>query len=95
MAKRKKYSDGFKARVALDAIKGQKTINELASEYGVHPNQISNWKKKLITGSADIFSRSKDREAESQEIEKDKLYQQIGKLKVEVDFLKKTAGYGT
>ena len=61
--------------MALDAIKGQKTINELASEYGVHPNQISNWKKKLITGSADIFSRSKDREAESQEIEKDKLYQ--------------------
>ena len=95
MAKRKKYSDGFKARVALDAIKGQKTINELASEYGVHPNQISNWKKKLITGSADIFSRSKDLEAESQEIEKDKLYQQIGKLKVEVDFLKKTAGYKT
>ena len=95
MAKRKKYSDEFKARVALDAIKGQKTINELASEYGVHPNQISNWKKKLITGSSDIFSRSKDREAESQEIEKDKLYQQIGKLKVEVDFLKKTAGYKT
>lgn len=95
MAKRKKYSDGFKAQVALDAIKGQKTINELASEYGVHPNQISNWKKKLITGSSDIFSRGKDREAESREIEKDKLYQQIGKLKVEVDFLKKTAGYKT
>ncbi|MEA2085052.1 MAG: transposase [Thermodesulfobacteriota bacterium] len=51
MKKRKNYSDGFKARVALDAIKGQKTSNELASEYGIHPNQIGQWKKKLLDGS--------------------------------------------
>ena len=91
--KRKKYSDEFKARVALDALKGHKTVNELASEYGLHPNQIGQWKKKLIEGSADVFSRKKDREAESHEQEKDKLYQQIGKLQVEVDWLKKTAGF--
>lgn len=91
--KRKKYSDEFKARVALDALKGHKTINELASEYGLHPNQIGQWKKKLIEGSADVFSRKKDREAETHEQEKDKLYRQIGKLQVEVDWLKKTAGY--
>lgn len=91
--KRKKYSDEFKARVALDALKGHKTVNELASEYGLHPNQIGQWKKKLIEGSADVFSRKKDRETESHEQEKDKLYQQIGKLQVEVDWLKKTAGF--
>jgi transposase-like protein len=93
MKKRKKRSDDFKARVALDALKGQKTINELASEYGIHPNQIGQWKKKLIEGSSDIFSRGKNREAESHEAERDRLYQQIGKLQVEVDWLKKTAGY--
>ena len=91
--KRKKYSDEFKARVALDALKGHKTINELASEYGLHPNQIGQWKKKLIEGSADVFSRKKDRESETHEQEKDKLYRQIGKLQVEVDWLKKTAGF--
>ena len=91
--KRKKYSDEFKARVALDAIKGHKTVNELATEYGLHPNQIGQWKKKLVEGSADVFSRKKDREAESHELEKDNLYRQIGKLQVEVDWLKKTAGF--
>ncbi len=95
MKKRKKRSDDFKARVALDAVKGQKTINELASEYGIHPNQIGQWKKKLIDGSSDVFSRGKNREAESHEAERDRLYQQIGKLQVEVDWLKKTAGYKT
>ncbi|MCJ7603287.1 MAG: transposase [Desulfobulbaceae bacterium] len=95
MKKRKNYSDNLKARVALDAIKGQKTSNELASEYGIHPNQIGQWKKKLIDGSSEIFSRGKNREAESHEAERDRLYQQIGKLQVEVDWLKKTAGYKT
>ena len=93
MKKRKKRSDDFKARVALDAVKGQKTINELASEYSIHPNQIGQWKQKLIYGSSDIFSRGNNRAAESHEAERDRLYQQIGKLQVEVDWLKKTAGY--
>jgi len=95
MKKRKNYTKDFKARVALDAIKGQKTINELATEYGVHSNQISQWKKKLITESTEIFSQNRGRDAKAYEAEKDRLYQQIGKLQVEVDWLKKTVGYRT
>jgi transposase-like protein len=93
MNKRQNYSKEFKARVALDAIKGQKTISELASEYRVHPNQIGQWKRKLLHGSAELFSRGKDREAEAHEAEKDRLYRQIGKLQVELEWLKKTVGY--
>ena len=93
MKKRKRHSKEFKARVALDAIKGQKTLSELASEYRIHPNQISQWRKKLIEESSDVFARGRDRDAEAYEAEKDRLYQQIGKLQVEVEWLKKTVGY--
>lgn len=85
MNKRKNYSKEFKARVALDAIKGQKILNELASEYGLHPNQIGQWRRKLIDESEEVFARNKDREAETHEVEKDRLYRQIGKLQVEVE----------
>ena len=95
MKKRKNYTKDFKARVALDAIKGQKTINELATEYGVHSNQIGQWKKRLINESAELFSQNRGRDAKSYEVEKDRLYQQIGKLQVEVEWLKKTVGYRT
>jgi transposase-like protein len=95
MNKRKNYSKEFKARVALDAIKGQKTLNELAAEYGLHPNQIGQWRKKLIDESAEVFARNRNREAEAHEVEKDRLYRQIGKLQVEVEWLKKTVGYKT
>jgi len=90
--KRKSYSKEFKARVALEAIKGQKTVSEIASEYGVHPNQISNWKKRLNSGASDLFSRSKDRETERLEHERDRLYQKVGQLQIEVDWLKKVTG---
>ena len=92
---RKNYTKAFKSRVALDAIKGQKTVNELATEYGVHCNQIGQWKKKLINESTEIFSQNRGRDAKANEAEKDRLYQQIGKLQVEVDWLKKTVGYKT
>ena len=94
MKKRKTFTKEFKARVALDAVKGQKTLGELSSEYGVHSNQIGKWKKILQQESAGIFARGKDREIESHEAEKERLYQQIGKLQVEVEWLKKTLGYG-
>ena len=95
MKKRKSYTKDFKARVAIDAIKGQKTVNELATEYGIHCNQIGQWKKKLITESTEIFSQNKGCNAKAYEAEKDHLYQQIGKLRVEVDWLNKTVGYRT
>jgi transposase-like protein len=94
LKKRKTFTKEFKARVALDAIKGQKTIGEISTEYGVHPNQIGLWKKTLLKDSAELFSRGKDRDIESHEAEKERLYQQIGKLQVEVEWLKKTLGYG-
>ena len=61
---RKKHSKELKARIALDAIKGQKTMSELASEYGVHSNQIGRWKKQLLESAPDIFTRGKDKETE-------------------------------
>jgi len=93
MKKRKSYSKELKARVALDAIKGQKTVGELATEYAIHTNQISQWKRNLLDGASELFARGKDRGDEAHEAEKDRLYQQIGKLQVEVEWLKKKVGY--
>ena len=85
----KKHSKELKARIALDAIKGQKTMSELASEYGVHSNQIGKWKKQLLESAPDIFIRGKDKEAEKKEVERDRLYKKVGQLQIEVDWLKK------
>ena len=91
--KRKRYTKEFKARVALDAVKGQKTVNELASEYGVHATQINTWKKQLVEALPEVFNGKQARQEEAHEAEKDRLYQQIGKLQVEVDWLKKKTGH--
>ena len=90
---RKKHSKELKAKIAIDAIKGQKTMSELASEYGVHTNQISRWKKQLLEAAPDIFTRGKDKEAEKNEVERDHLYKKVGQLQIEVDWLKKKTGY--
>ena len=90
---RKKHSKELKARIALDAIKGQKTMTELASEYGVHANQISRWKKQLLDAAPDVFIQGKNKEAEKQEVEQDRLYKKVGQLQIEVDWLKKKTGY--
>jgi len=90
---RKKHSKELKARIALDAIKGQKTISELSSEYGIHSNQISRWKKQLLDAAPDIFTHGKDNEAEKKEVEQDRLYKKVGQLQIEVDWLKKKTGY--
>jgi transposase len=91
--KRKRYGKEFKARVALAAIKGQKTASELAAEYEVHPNQITSWKKQALEALPEVFGRSQEREEAQREAERDRLYQQIGKLQVEVDWLKKKTGH--
>jgi len=71
---RKKYSRELKPQIALDAIKDQKTIAELASEYGVHANQISIWKKQLLDAAPVTYSSGKDKDAEKKEVERDHLY---------------------
>ncbi len=89
---RKSYSAEFKGKVAVEAIRGFSTINELAAEYGVHPNQISMWKAQLLQAVPGVFSgRADQREKEGEEL-RDQLYQQIDQLKVEVDWLKKKVG---
>lgn len=91
--KRKQHSKEFKAKVALEALKGQKTSNEIASEFEVHPSQINAWKKRARECLPEAFSRGPDREATQWETERDRLYRQIGKLQVEMDWLKKKTGY--
>jgi putative transposase len=89
MTQRKQYGAEFKARVALEALKGHHTVNELAGRYGVHPTQIGKWKKHLQSELPHIFSnRRKKREQDTEELQA-QLYQQIGQLKVELDWLKK------
>src|SRR5437870_13591271 len=86
---RKRYSTILKAKVALEAIKGQKTVNEIAAEYGVHPSQIAQWKKQALDGLPGLFSTRESRQAKSEEALIASLYQEIGQLKVQVDWLEK------
>ena len=89
---RRQYSADWKAKVALEAIKGQRTVQEIASHYEVHPTLVTHWKKQLLEGAAEIFSYGKRAAADAEEELKAELYQQIGKLQVEVDWLKKKSG---
>ena len=93
--KRRNHSAQFKVNVALAAAKGQKTIAELSKEYPVHPTQIVQWKKQLMDSLPEIFSVRRKKEQQEQELLTNELYQQIGQLKVELDWLKKKSGYDT
>jgi transposase-like protein len=86
---RRRHSAEFKARVALEALKGQRTINEIAACYQVHPGQVQQWKKQLVEGLPSLFGREHDKADQEHEELLAQLYQQIGQLKVEVDWLKK------
>jgi len=89
---RRRFDGSFKARVALEAIRGERTVTEIAAVYGVHPNQISTWKRQALDELPKIFSgRYEKKEMQGKELI-DQLYQQIGQLKVELDRLKKKAG---
>jgi transposase-like protein len=85
---RRKFSAKFKAQVAMEAIKERETLSELAKRFEVHPNQISKWKRDFLEGAERVFEDgSKEEEAA---VDADQLYRQIGELKVENDFLKKS-----
>jgi transposase-like protein len=88
---RRRFSADYKFRVALEAAKGQETLSELASKYGLHPNQISQWKRQLLESGADVFSRNADKAAQAESAEQSELYEQIGRLKMELEWLKKKA----
>ena len=87
---RRRHNSQFKFQVAQDAAKGLKTINQLAGEYGLHPSHITQWKRQLVEGGPAIFNQGNDRkQREHQALEAD-LYKQIGRLKVELEWLKKS-----
>lgn len=90
---RKSYTGKFKGQVALDAIKGEQTISELAGHYAVHPNQIKKWKSQLLTHVDELFEdKRRDHQAREKEELIEELYKQIGQLKVELEWVKKKAG---
>jgi len=89
---RKKFVPAFKAKVALEALKGQKTVAELARIYEVHPNQIGQWKKQIQSELPKVFNGKRGREEKDQAELVEELYRQIGQLKVELDWLKKKSG---
>ena len=91
--KRRNHSAQFKAKVALEAVKGDKTIAELAGRFEVHPNQITQWKRKLLESLTAIFSRSRQKEKQKKDELTEYLYQKVGQLKVELDWLKKKSGF--
>lgn len=86
--KRKQYSPQFKAKVALEAARGDKTVSELSSQYDLHPTVINNWKRQLLENASTLFETGRQKKVESDNQEKVKeLYRHIGQLKVERDFL--------
>jgi transposase len=89
--RRKAHAAAFKAQVALAALKGDKTINELASQHGVHPTLIHAWKKQLLAGAEDLFSNGSRPATEDHQAVQAQLYEQIGRLKMELDWVKKKA----
>lgn len=91
--KKKNYSKELKAKVALAALKGHQTANEIASEFGIHVGQVNRWKKEAIESLPSVFGNTQAKKDKEVENERNILYQQIGKLQVELDWLKKNTGH--
>ena len=91
---RKRHSASFKAKVALEAAKQTRTLAELAKAYQVHPVQISQWKKQLLDGAESLFGDGRRRERDESQAIQAQLYEQIGRLNMEVEWLKKKAARG-
>ena len=89
IVQRKTYNANLKVKIGLEAIREEKTINELAGLYGVHPNQIGQWKKKILESLPDIFTRKKNKELNKMKEDQESLYRRIGELTPEVEYLKK------
>ncbi len=87
MTTRRRFTAAFKARVALEALRGDKTIQQIASKHKVHPNQVSTWKRQAAGGLSEVFSNGADRAGRDHEAEVRELHAKIGELMVERDFL--------
>ena len=90
--KRKTFSAQQKAKVALEAIRGLKTVNEIAQQFEVHPTQVIHWKKELQAQAADLFEGKRGPKPVEPEVSQERLYSEIGRLKMELDWLKKKSG---
>jgi len=89
--KRRRFTAEFKARVVRAALREDKTLAELGSQFGVHPNQITEWKRQVLDGMPEVFSRKKRWDAKAAEEHESRLYEQVGKLQVELEWVKKKA----
>ncbi len=92
--KRVRHSAEFKGKVALEALKGMKTVNELAGQYQIHPTQISQWKRQVQEHVNELFAPGQVKGQPETEAVQAKLYEEVGRLKMELDWVKKTAGLG-
>lgn len=91
--KRRQYTSQFKFKVAIEAIKEEKTINELGSIYNIHPSQIRKWRKQLLRDGANVFGSKLGRQLREKTEQEAELYEQIGRLKMEMEWLKKKAAH--
>ena len=91
-AQRKTYTPAFKAKVGLEAIRGVRTVNEIGQDYGVHPAQVGQWQKAILAQAGTLFERKRGPQPVDGAGEPDRLYGEIGRLKMELDWLKKSPG---